>query len=157
MCNGACVGCAELIAFPKHSCLNHVSRRLWATEDTNPFHTHQNQKRRQISPWDIVSFLPFMRNLAQDVALQRNRRWDDHKEMFSLRTGMCVSEETGKGRPQGEGMAQLSPQRTQRTCCRKCNKNSPGRKPERVLECILWFEPNVHLCCQFVENWTIYK
>lgn len=30
-------------------------------------------------PWNIVSFLPFMRNLAQDVALQRNRRWNDHK------------------------------------------------------------------------------
>lgn len=51
---------AELIALPKHSCLNHVSRRLLATGNENslPYTSKSgNQKRHQISPHSVL-FLP---------------------------------------------------------------------------------------------------
>lgn len=48
---------AELIAFPKHSCLNHISRRLSAAENENslPYTSKSgNQKRHQISPHSVL-------------------------------------------------------------------------------------------------------
>lgn len=48
---------AELIALPKHSCLNHVSRRLLATENENslPYTSKSgNQNRHQISPHSVL-------------------------------------------------------------------------------------------------------
>lgn len=49
-------------------------------------------------PQCLVSPLAFMRNLVQDVALQGNWRWNGHKsrEMFSLRTVICVPEQSKK-------------------------------------------------------------
>lgn len=48
---------AELIALPKHSCLNHISRRLSAAENENslPYTSKSgNQKRHQISPHSVL-------------------------------------------------------------------------------------------------------
>jgi phosphohistidine phosphatase SixA len=65
----------------------------------------------------LVSHLPFMKNLVQDVALQGNWKRNGHKcrQMFSLRTVTCVPEQSGKGQTYVKGMAQLSLKQRQRT------------------------------------------
>lgn len=138
---------AELIAFPKHSCLNqaHFKKSLSYGEQKLPPYTPKsgNQKRHQISsPQCLISLLPFMKNLVQDVALQGNWRWNGHKrrEMFSLRTVICVPEQSKKrsNLSQGNGSA-FSLKWRQRTFLRwKHNNCRRGKKPERELNSILF-------------------
>lgn len=105
--NGACISfarlprwinCTSKIFLPEP----HFKKDLSYRERKLPFthmETRKSEEAPDFPPQCLISLLPFMRNLVQEVALQGNWIWNGHKSrnMFSLRTVICVPEQSKKG------------------------------------------------------------